>query len=479
MCAGAPDREGMMRYGHRRATDATLLWSAVRRLRETGNKDPVHVFHVDSELPQEQIELIQSVPRVTVHDLKDSLDEDDLRGVQGDIAAYRSFYCKVQALLHSPFDETMMIDTDVLLFRDPGVIWDHPVMKEKGTFFFRDRKIGDGAKRCKKMQDFFERPAVKAQLKLSRGFNDKMWEDHRTFCEGDTAHEQDSSLVAVNKGHANAQPFLKMLKKFQNQYVSKDKAVKEFLGYGDKELYWLACDLAGVECGWNPRGRPMHTFFWAWFIPKKIRMQAQKELREELKEKNVTAEVQEKGLNLLQMEDDFQEEPEKKRRTWQDIARDPGNKTVVRDGKNVTVKKRQWISNGPRTCICQVQTDGNGTELLYANLDGGCDWSLLGINAVTNWNENNTDPEYSGNAWRGFEVWTGKGKRRLSQRELSIVKRFRADIALQEPDTMKEFGKNKEQQGWIARALDLQIADHAATHQFPVDPQVDDHADAP
>merc|ERR1712217_236457 len=28
--------------------------------------------------------------------------------------------------------------------------------------------------------------------------------------------------------------------------------------YGDKEYYWIACELAGADCTFNPRGRPVH-----------------------------------------------------------------------------------------------------------------------------------------------------------------------------------------------------------------------------
>mmetsp|Transcript_1112 Transcript_1112/g.2419 ORF Transcript_1112/g.2419 Transcript_1112/m.2419 type:complete len:168 (+) Transcript_1112:3-506(+) len=47
-----------------------------------------------------------------------------------------------------------------------------------------------------------------------------------------------------------------MLKKLHSLYVMKDKEVMGW-SYGDKEFYWIACELAGVHCGFTPRGRPM------------------------------------------------------------------------------------------------------------------------------------------------------------------------------------------------------------------------------
>lgn len=450
MCAGAPDRK-QVRYGHRQPTDGTILWASVRRLRETGNTDPVHVFHVDAELPQEQIEMIESVSGVAVHDLKNFVDDDDLLGVHGDLHAYRSFYCKVMALLHSPFDQTMMMDSDVVLFRDPAVIWDHPVMKEKGTFFFRDRKIGDGAQRCKAMEEFLDRDDVKEVLKPPKDWKKRLWKDHRDMCAGETGHEQDSSLLAVNKQHANAGPFLNMLKKLHNQYVWREKGVKGFVGWGDKELYWIACELAGVEIGWSPRGRPMHVFFGANHVSKSDKQKAQQELQRERKaqEGNLSragAQLTRVGTELP--DDEFIEDGE-----------EPTEQSATQ-GNNVSQKNnRRWLSKGPRTCIAQVQTDGDGSQLLLANMDGGCDWAVRLVNGVTVWNANNTDPGYSGNGYWGFEVWTGKGRRRLSDQELAIFHRFRHDVGSKEPDVLIEHKQKKtERLGWIAKAIDYQVA---------------------
>jgi hypothetical protein len=53
----------------------------------------------------------------------------------------RGFYCKVAALIISPYDETMVADNDVIWFKKPDLLFESPAYKKTGSLFFRD-KVG-------------------------------------------------------------------------------------------------------------------------------------------------------------------------------------------------------------------------------------------------------------------------------------------------------------------------------------------------
>merc|ERR1712039_762415 len=44
-----------------------------------------------------------------------------------------------------------------------------------------------------------------------------------------------------------------------SKYIMTDEKVGSW-SWGDKEYYWVACELTGNTCGYSPRGRPMHLF---------------------------------------------------------------------------------------------------------------------------------------------------------------------------------------------------------------------------
>ena len=55
------------------------------------------------------------------------------------IRRYRGWFCKPLALVTSDFDQTMIIDTDVLWLKDPSKLFRSPNFKSNGALFFRDR----------------------------------------------------------------------------------------------------------------------------------------------------------------------------------------------------------------------------------------------------------------------------------------------------------------------------------------------------
>jgi len=237
-----------------RPPDAALAAAALRRLRALGNTDPFLAFHVDNELDAQEQKLLLSAG-VRIADLRDQMDDKDLAAVKGDSHRYRSFDCLIMALLHSPFDDTMLVDSDILFFVNPSYLWSTSLLRESGTLFFHDRNVRFGEVNqevCQEIRDFSQ--------KLHLNTNDGMEAAHPEFCSGNSAGEQCSTLIVVKQRHPVAAKFLEMLKKLHTSYIMLDPQVQAW-SYGDKEFYWIACELAGIRCDFTPKGRPMHAFY--------------------------------------------------------------------------------------------------------------------------------------------------------------------------------------------------------------------------
>lgn len=324
-CVSAPGRETSV-------PDAVRAVAALKSLRRAGNHDMLMVFHVDGELPDKEILLLKQYKGVMVRDLRDVWDRHDLDAVGNETNRFRSFDCKIMALLHSPFKKTMLIDSDTLFFEDPARLFTNQLMKDTGTLFFYDRHAIDpnpqlmkGAEKCGSIVNFAHWASTQADMMVRVPVDFR--QAHASFCQARTSHEQDASLLAVDSDHPSAAKFLEMLKRFHTQYIMKNETVKQW-SFGDKEFYWIACEFAGVHCGFNPRGRPMHLFFESSFT---------------------------------------------------------GVKKIVRS---------QGDDDERPGCSVQVSLAGDGSKLLYANLsDKYCSWDTL-LNAVTVWNPKNTTPQF-------------------------------------------------------------------------------------
>merc|ERR1712196_372706 len=195
-----------------------------------------------------------------VRDLSAHLDSKDMEAANGNVKRFKSYDCKILSLLHSPFTRTALIDSDALFFTDPAPLWKREEMQKTGTFFFRDRHwtnhmgtIGCSNRNSKPLA-MVNTTALGKELGANLRPN---WQkSHPNLCEhGTQIHEQCSSFVMVDHAHPNAAKAMAMLKKLHTKYILKDHDVKDW-GWGDKEYYWIACELAGVECSFTPRGRP-------------------------------------------------------------------------------------------------------------------------------------------------------------------------------------------------------------------------------
>jgi len=186
------------------------------------------------------------------------------RGVYGmernySMGRLRGFFCKPAALLASPFVENMVVDLDVIWLQRPDALFDSPRFAQTGTLFFRDRgsmfeKVAGPYLATSTTQMYYG--AFEAYLK--RKVTAEMATKQHKRNNGSIfwwplagvlslkngmamTHFQDSSVLLFEKRkqHETLRYIRRLLPTFA-------------IGYGDKEIYWVAASLAGVEFAFEP-----------------------------------------------------------------------------------------------------------------------------------------------------------------------------------------------------------------------------------
>ncbi|KAF0693062.1 Aste57867_15914 [Aphanomyces stellatus] len=246
------ETRGIIICVHDRLVPMTL--SLVQEVRRLGNKDPIHMYHCENELSQLSRETILAVDwTVEFHDAcVDLVATGKLR--QDQVHHFHSYWLKPLALIHSQLDHVMLLDTDVMLFHNPDLLWDIQGYKDTGTLFFRDREIiirqfltdlvdVNGTERLALHvlfdtfdYDKFNLPRRPSQMLLES----LAW-------KGDAAHEQDSSITLIHKSKAPLA--MDVLFHLLTEEIHRHQPI---FTHGDKELFWLAYELSQLPYFFSP-----------------------------------------------------------------------------------------------------------------------------------------------------------------------------------------------------------------------------------
>lgn len=122
--------------------------------------------------------------------------------------SFQSYWIKPLAVHFTSFEELIFLDADAILLKDPAALRENEGYKEKGTLFFYDRVINNN-------QYLNKRENGKGAIYLHKwlkSFDYKRFgleyaepspEFKKSFAyRGRTAHEQDSSMLLINKRNA-------------------------------------------------------------------------------------------------------------------------------------------------------------------------------------------------------------------------------------------------------------------------------------
>ncbi|KAG7395997.1 hypothetical protein PHYBOEH_002903 [Phytophthora boehmeriae] len=183
---------------------------------------------------------------------------------------FRTFDIKVLGLVYSRFEELMVLDADVLMLESPMLLWEAEKYKTTGTLFFNDRisqtNFSLGYRPSSRpdvtdLQQYLEKADVSIFRQLPTISRAKATTATDVFLpfepsdillnshpwKGRSGHQMDSSLMLWNK---KRQPRATAL---LASFVSLNDVARP-PSYGDKELFFVACELAETQYSFSDFG---------------------------------------------------------------------------------------------------------------------------------------------------------------------------------------------------------------------------------
>ncbi|KAG6965949.1 hypothetical protein JG688_00006984 [Phytophthora aleatoria] len=157
-------------------------------------------------------------------------------------------------MYHTDMKEVLLLDVDDIFMRDPAVVRSTEGYQRTGTTFFYDRVLSskeflnqdiNGTQYLRYLLDTFgyEKFGLPPGASPSSHLDPKI----SFVWTRQSSHEQDSSLVAIDKSRAgqaiNVMFYL----------ITEQRFIREF-SYGDKETFWLSFELAKQEYFFSPWG---------------------------------------------------------------------------------------------------------------------------------------------------------------------------------------------------------------------------------
>jgi hypothetical protein len=166
----------------------------------------------------------------------------------------RGFYCKIAAMISSPFPQTMLLDLDVVWFQSPDLLFDSKLYNETGAVFFRDRTYPANANHKLDDQvllDLFHTKGIGLtdkevhELTYSNGVS-YYWLHIASKLPGgkdivQLGDLQDSSVVLINR-----REHPRLLAVMGEMLPTFD------YGYGDKEIFWISATISKEPFAFSP-----------------------------------------------------------------------------------------------------------------------------------------------------------------------------------------------------------------------------------
>ncbi|RHY26645.1 hypothetical protein DYB32_007429 [Aphanomyces invadans] len=222
--------------------------SLIQELRTLGYSDVIQLYHCNGELSALSQTMLDDVD-TNIEIVDGCVEMQALGKLRSDeMNGFRSFWLKPLALVHTRLDEVILMDADDLVFLNPSRLFDTPGYKETGTIFFYDREI---LKKEYLNGWHNDQPNLHALIEsfdyaafgLEKGPSAHLLSS--LAWHGDAAHEQDSSIVVVQKSKAGrAMDVL--------WHILQHDRHRNGFTYGDKELFWIAYELAHQPYFFSP-----------------------------------------------------------------------------------------------------------------------------------------------------------------------------------------------------------------------------------
>nr|QBK88331.1 MAG: putative mannosyltransferase [Marseillevirus LCMAC202] len=204
--------------------DTTVLAGSLLILTMRRNlcKTPILVCYAGDDLAEQNRKFLESIQNVATMALGPKLDLplETLRGTQA----------RVYALIYSPFQEVLMLEPDMLFFKNPEYLFGDSQYRQTGALFWKDRKIQSYWD--KKVYDW-----VRRLIPYRKGDN--------RILDKKAGNYQSQDLMLFNKT-----THMKTLEKLW--ILTKEwETVYNYIP-GDKESYWISSELAKEEHAFVP-----------------------------------------------------------------------------------------------------------------------------------------------------------------------------------------------------------------------------------
>lgn len=205
---------------------------------------PVNVFHC-GEYSDDNIFHLTADNQTSVTDLcmKEDIYGMNLAEAQKRL---RGFFCKTAALIESPFEHTLLVDSDTLFFKHPETLFGSKQYIQTGAFFFNDRTITkNGFNRWTDWLKYFESHGVS----INKDNIDEMAAKYGGTPFFHALRMKFNALpypVNMHTAEASAVYFHKKSHPKTIAFLARQIATFN-LGWGDKEIYWTS-----VLCSQEP-----------------------------------------------------------------------------------------------------------------------------------------------------------------------------------------------------------------------------------
>ncbi|KAG7886592.1 hypothetical protein KL938_000245 [Ogataea parapolymorpha] len=216
---------------HRGDLSLDSQWALVNEARKTDVYHPREQFNRLRELIHEQFDA--TFPKLELWFV------DVSRALTPQYASeFPNFYNKLLAYLFNSFDDVVLLDCDVVLFRKPEQLFQLSQYKRSQSVFFKDRslnlKVNHG------FIDFLKRLLPTATDNSFFGINRASYKTLGTrYFVLEYGHYMESGVVAIKRTRYWQGLFVTL-------YLSLIKPIHENV-WGDKELFWLGQSVAGNE----------------------------------------------------------------------------------------------------------------------------------------------------------------------------------------------------------------------------------------
>jgi hypothetical protein len=222
-------------------------------------KLPLEIWHSGDELSDSMKKQLGKHSNITFRDIAEELHVDP--------TLYRGWHIKPQIIALSRFDEVILMDADLFFFADPELLFSESGYQRTGAFFFCDFPhlfpISNSEiftlERYLDRRSFIQSLINFPSMSVPKDVHEFWSQDIPSFSHPFIGDLQDSGCVVMDKKrHSESLQYIIALN------TNRAETYRHI--HGDKETFWLGCEMAQVPYHMNEQ-RPHSLRAGKQFVP--------------------------------------------------------------------------------------------------------------------------------------------------------------------------------------------------------------------